>query len=249
MRSVFLTLFLLSTALLKAQLIDHLSIQLGPKMEFFHNNSQAVRLQTQLDASFSLFAIKELEKNWELKLGLIKRDYTAKFSVEVFEPATEQLELYFDNTAFPAYTSYQIFLGAQYSSFIDQNTQWYACGGISVYAHKKLNRTGLDSQTDYIYDKDQNPISSLEMRSFGNSFQEGNYMFRLESGILRAVNSYLALDASFYANASSLTHQAISLEFVDSQGSLLVKDQLRSQGIGIGLNFGVRISLNNSKRE
>ena len=229
--------------------MDHLVVQLGPKMEFFHTNSQDLSLIQHVDASFSLFAIKSLNENWEAKVGLVKRDFTSKFEVEVLDPVTEQRETYFERTAFPAYTSYMLQFGAQYKQYLDQNTLWYAGAGIMLYAQKKLSRTGLETQTDILYDQDQLPISSLEMRSFGNSFQEGNYILKLEAGLVHAVNSYLAIDGTVYASGSSLTHQSLELEFLDSQGNMLIKDELRTQGLGLGLNIGVRIKLQNSKSE
>ena len=242
MKYLFLTILLFICAYTQAQIIENLSLQLGPKIEFYSSESGRVDLIPHMDAGFGITAGKSIQENWELRLGFYKRDFTAKYEVRQFEDASGKEEVYFENYAYPGFSSYQLAVMPSYLTYLSQSTALYFSAGLMMYLSKKLNREGTDTRTDVIVDADQIPLSSLEMTTYGNQFEGGNFFIRTEVGFLKSINEYLAFDLSMNMNFSSLEHQSFKLEFTDDLKGK-TQDRIYTKGLGLGLNIGVKINL------
>ncbi|MFY0643697.1 MAG: hypothetical protein JXR19_04455 [Bacteroidia bacterium] len=226
----------------QAQLIESLSLQLGPKIEFYNSESGRVDLIPHVDAGFGLTASRSIQEHWELKVGFYKRDFTAKYEINQFEQASGQEEVYFENYAYPGFSSYQLAVMPSYLTYLSQNSALYYSAGLVMYINKKLNRKGTETRTDVILDADQMPVSSLEMTTYANQFEGGNFFIRSEIGYLHNINDYLAFDVSLNFNFSSLEHQSFKLEFTDDLKGT-TQDRIYTRGLGLGLNVGVKIDL------
>ena len=243
MRSLILLSCICWSILSEGQIVESIGFQLGPKREFYRSTTGNVEVLPLIDAGFCISAFKGIGENWELKLSLAKRDYSAKYKVVIFDQNTQRQEHYFDPSIYPGFTSYQLSLQPCYTKYLSQESKYYISAGLALYAHKELSRTGVEESTEVLLDENDQILSSLEMRTFANKFDGGNYFFRFESGWVRALSPYLSFDVSIYGTLSSLDHQSFKLEFLDNKGGVLVSDKLVNRGIGYGLNIGVRINL------
>lgn len=226
-----------------AQLIDGFSIQMGPKMDFYSANIQGVEVKNHLDVSAGLFAFKKLNSQWEMHVGLVKHDASAKFQITVNDINTNKSELFYKGYVYPTYSSYQLALVPRYKYMLNAKTAVYGAFGLCFPLSKKLSREGIETTKENLVDDNNNVISSLSLTTYNNRFEPGFFLLRADAGLLIAIKEYLAFDLSVNGRSGTLNMNAFSIEYKDDQSVNTAKGEITTRGLGLGLNIGIRIEL------
>ena len=243
MKLFFIILSLFISSLTHAQLIDGIKFQMGPKMDFYTAEQQAVVIQPHMDFSAGLFAFKTLDQNWEIQIGIIKNDYSARFKVVIDDVNTGNEETYFKKFVYPTYSSYQLALMPNYQFMYTNKIAFYASAGLLLYLKKELSREGIEQRTEDLVDEDLNKISELTLTTYSNTLLSGNYLLRADLGVLIGIKDYLAIDIGFNARMSTLDHNGFRLNYQDQFGSNYAEDYISNRAIGLGLNIGMKFNL------
>ena len=244
MKIFFIILSVFYSVLSQAQLIDGIKFQMGPKMDFYSSEQHAVVMQAHMDFSAGLFAFKKLDQNWEIQIGIIKNDYSARFKVVIDDVNTGREETYFKKFVYPTYSSYQLALMPNYQFMYTNKIAFYGSVGLLLYLKKELSREGTEERTEDLVDEDLNKISELTLTTYNNSLLSGNYLLRADIGMLIGIKDYLAIDIGLNARMSTLDHNGFRLNYQDQFGSNYAEDYISNKAIGLGLNIGMKFNLN-----
>ena len=197
-----------------AQIIDEIQLQVGPKIEYYaiqgisqiRNPGDEIALKTHIDASAGLFAIKNIENNFTVKAGLVKRDFSFRYDIVATDDITQTQQTYFENSVFPSFTSVQAGAGFGYKYIASPRSAFYFDLGFQFYLYKKLTTEGLDEDSQVILNDMNEPVGTITLRRFRNGFGGGNYFIRTDVGYLLSLNDYLIFDLGFNTYFSNLEH-------------------------------------------
>lgn len=240
MRQYSLVILLLCLTLsLRAQLVNEVTVHLGPKLEFFEMNSVYINSRNVVGAYAEVLASKRMNESFDVVLGLHKRDVTYFFDVPIDDPVTMQNELYFSRGVQSLFTSYQWSAALQYNYLLNPRTKVYGQFGLQFNAGRQMSIEGSRELIETSADE----TSYLKLVAYKSDWGAGNFSLKSGVGVYRQILDYLSLDASLTGYWSGLNHFEMSFVVEDGLGTTREEAQLYYNGLGLTLGLGVRFHL------
>jgi hypothetical protein len=210
---------------------------MGPKYEHYNfTNPQKISPLNHIDVSAGIYVGKYFNENWSAELGLIKNDYSSKFSLVTDDGN------FFDGFVFPTLNTYQAALLAGYNKRYSEKVTFYSKLGVQFFLNRKLNSKGANEIGENKVDQDGNITSTATLVTYRNTLGPSNILGRLDLGLYYWVNENLALDISVLAKGSTLEVNSYGLNY--TYDNVTVENIFAStKGSSIQLNFGIMYSI------
>ncbi len=243
MKKLLTLLMLFSSSLLIAQNLHYFRINLGPKYESYNvSGNDEVNSLFHMDAGASIYLGKRFTENIYTEVGLLKNDYSAKFDVNTIGLGNHKYR-WFNNDIYPTFSSTQIALNMGWRQSYSERVSFYGSLGFQLFLNKKLRRVGSQQyvrESNIEYDGAR---ETIEIYTFSNGFEGGNVLVRADVGTFIQVSKFLFIDLGLTARGATDVINEFQIEYTSLSEPEKKTATLRTDGVGLMLNFGVKYQI------